>query len=38
VLDIQGRVLGVLDARGIQADPIYYTEQRTYGMLGQSPR
>jgi hypothetical protein len=24
------------DARGIQADPIYYAEERIYGMLGQS--
>jgi RHS repeat-associated protein len=35
-LDIQGNVLGVIDARGIQAIPIYYAEQRVYGMLGQS--
>jgi RHS repeat-associated protein len=36
LMDIQGHVLGVIDARGIQADPIYYAEERIYGMLGQS--
>ncbi len=36
VMDIQAHVLGVIDARGIQADPIYYAEEHVYGMLGQS--
>src|SRR5690606_15431730 len=36
VLDIQGNALAVIDDRGRQANPIYYAEERVYGMLGQS--